>query len=76
MWCSDSVLLSGQGGVRLAPRPRHTKDNKNNTHCCSVQRQTYKKVVESHFLLTLEPPGHVLRSQLGWLPLGTWPLDR
>ena len=38
IWLSDSVCLSGRGGVGFAPRPRHTKDVKNSTYCFSVRR--------------------------------------
>ena len=37
---------------------------------CQIYAYKYFLHGSSLYLLMLEPPGHVLRSQLGWLPLG------
>jgi hypothetical protein len=68
--------LSSQGGVGYAPRLWHTKDIKNEpTAALFSVKHLRVKSRGSHCLLTLEPPGHGLKSQLGWLPLGTGPLS-
>ena len=38
IWLSGNLRLYGRGGVGFAPRPRHFKDVKNSSYCCSVQR--------------------------------------
>ena len=67
---SGNVRLSCRGGVRFTPILLHIKDVKivpiaalfGVEHIRNTRRV-------SHYLLTLEPPGHRLRSQFGWVHL-------